>query len=107
MTVGYYRNLPNAAAFSIHLGASWRDVEWWGVDGDLTNPDNKVPAHTLTNFRVAWTSPGHAWDAALFCTNCMNVQTSVGVFDTLSLTGRSSVTYVRPEEWGVSFKRSF
>jgi iron complex outermembrane recepter protein len=107
VNVGYYRNLPNSAALSVHLAASWRDVEWWGVDGDLTNPDNKVPAHTLTNFRVAWTSPGRAWNAALFCTNCMDVRTSIGVFDTLNLTGRSSVTYARPAEWGVSAKRAF
>ena len=89
------------------MGASWRDVAWWGVDGDESNPDNKVPANTLTNFRVTWASPRNQWEAALFCTNCSNVRTTSGIFDTLALTGRSSVTYVRPEEWGVSVKRAF
>ena len=107
VNVGYYRDMPNGSKLAVRWGASWRDVSWWGVDGDLTNPDNKVAANTLTNFRVTWTSPGHAWDAALFCTNCSNVRTTSGIFDTLTLTGRASVTYVRPAEWGVSVKRAF
>src|SRR5262249_45837918 len=51
VNVGYYVNLPSSAKLSARLGASWRDVTWWGRDGDETNPDNKVPANTLTNFR--------------------------------------------------------
>jgi hypothetical protein len=77
------------------------------LDGDETNPDNKVPANTLTNFRVSWASPRNEWEAALFCTNCSDVRTTSGVFDTLTLTGRASVTYIRPEEWAVSVKRAF
>jgi iron complex outermembrane receptor protein len=107
VNVGYLLNLPSGAGFSVRLGASWRDDAWWGLDGDETNPDNKVPAHTLTNFRVSWASPRDEWEAALFCTNCSDVRTTSGVFDTLTLTGRASVTYIRPEEWAVSVKRSF
>ena len=105
VNAGYYLDMPSGAEFAVRFGASWRDVAWWGVDGDETNPNNKVPAHTLTNFRVTWTSPGDAWEAALFCTNCSDVRTTSSRFDTLDLTGRSSVTYVRPGEWGVSVKR--
>jgi iron complex outermembrane recepter protein len=105
--VGYHRDMRSGAKLSIRLGASWRDVAWWGVDGDLTNPDNKVAANTLTNFRVTWASPRDRWETALFCTNCGNVRTTSGIFDTLTLTGRSSVTYVRPAEWGLSVKRAF
>ena len=107
VNVGYYRDMPGGSKLSVRLGASWRDVAWWGVDGDLTNPDNRVAANTLTNFRVTWASPREQWQTALFCTNCADVRTTSGIFDTLTLTGRSSVTYVRPAEWGVSVKRTF
>jgi hypothetical protein len=104
---GYYLDLPSGAAFAVRVGAAWRDDSWWGLDGDTTNPDNRVPANTLTNFRVTWTSPRDAWEAALFCTNCSDLRTTSGTFDTLTLTGRASVTYVRPRETGVSVKRTF
>jgi len=107
LNLGYYVNLPSSATFSVRLGASWRDDAWWGVDGDESDPFNKVPAHTLTNFRINWASPRSDWEAALFCTNCTDVRTTSGVFNTLTTTGRASVTYIRPEEWGVSVKKAF
>ena len=107
LQASYYLNLRSGAEFSTHIGASWRDATWWGVDGDLTNPDNYVPANTLTNFRVTWASPQRTWESALFCTNCGDVRVASGVFDTLNQTGRASVTYIRPREWGVSMKRAF
>jgi outer membrane receptor protein involved in Fe transport len=107
VNAGYYLNMPSGARLSVRFGASWRDDAWWDLDGDETNPNNKVPAHTLTNFRVAWTSPRDEWEAALFCTNCSDVRTMSSRFDSLNLTGRSSVTYIRPAEWGVSVKRAF
>ena len=107
VNAGYYLNMPSGAQFSVRLGASWRDDAWWGLDGDESDPTNKVPAHTLTNFRVTWASPRDEWQAALFCTNCSDVRTTSSQFNTLSITGRSSVTYIRPEEWGVSVKRAF
>jgi iron complex outermembrane receptor protein len=107
LQAGYYLNLPSGAEFSVHVGASWRDESWWGTDGDESNPDNRIPANTLTNFRVTWASPNDAWETALFCTNCSDLRTTSGIFDTLSLTGRASVTYIRPREAGVSVKRAF
>jgi iron complex outermembrane receptor protein len=107
VNVGYHRNLPSGAGLSARLGASWRHDAWWGVDGDESNPFNKIPANTLTTFRVSWVSPRDDWEAAVFCTNCSGVRTTSGIFDTLALTGRASVTYIRPAEWGVSMKRSF
>jgi iron complex outermembrane receptor protein len=107
VNVGYYLDLPSGAQFSVRVGASWRDESWWGVDGDETNPDNKVPANTLSNLRINWSSPRNAWEAALFCTNCSDVRTTSGIFDTLTTTGRASVTYIRPRESGVTVKRMF
>jgi hypothetical protein len=43
----------------------------------------------------------------VFCTNCADTRTTSGIFDTLTTTGRASVTYVRPREAGVSVKRAF
>ena len=107
INAGYFTGLPSGAEFSIRLGAAWRDASWWGVDGDTTNPDNRIAKNTLTNFRIAWTSPNRAWDAAIFCTNCADTRTTSGIFDTLTTTGRASVTYVRPREAGISVKRTF
>jgi iron complex outermembrane recepter protein len=107
VNLGYYHGMSSGGGLNVWIGASWRDDTWWGVDGDTTNPDNRVPANTLTNFRIAWTSPKHVWETALFCTNCTDVRTTSGVFDTLTLTGRASVTYVRPAEWALSVKRLF
>jgi iron complex outermembrane receptor protein len=104
---GYYVDLPSGATFSVRAGAAWRDVTWWGRDGVETNPDNKSPANTVSNFRVTWASPRDEWEAALFCTNCSDVRTTSGIFDTLTLTGRASVTYIRPREAGISVKRAF
>ncbi len=107
VNVGYYLDLPSAAEFSLRFGAAWRDEAWWGRDGDVSDPFNRVPPHTLTNFRAAWTSPNDAWEYALFCTNCSDVRTMSSIFNTLSLTGRASVTYIRPREAGLSVKRTF
>jgi iron complex outermembrane recepter protein len=107
VNAGYYTDLPSGAEFSVRVGAAWRDESWWGVDGDTTNPDNRIPKNTLTNFRITWQSPNNAWEASVFCTNCADTRTTSGIFDTLSLTGRASVTYVRPREAGISVKRAF
>jgi iron complex outermembrane receptor protein len=107
VNAAYYRDMPSGAGFSVRLSAAWRDDAWWGLDGDESDPTNKVPAHTLTNFRVTWASPRDEWEAALFCTNCSDVRTTSSQFNTLTLTGRSSVTYIRPKEWAVSVKREF
>jgi iron complex outermembrane receptor protein len=107
LNLGYYLNMPSGAGFSVRLGASWRDDAWWGLDGDMSNPTNKVPAHTLSNFRVTWASPGDQWEAALFCTNCSDVRTTSSRLDFLALTGHLSETYIRPEEWGMSIRRAF
>jgi iron complex outermembrane receptor protein len=107
VNAGYYLDLRSGAQFSVRAGAAWRDDSWWGVDGDETNPDNKVPANVVSNFRLTWRSPRDAWEAALFCTNCADTRTTSGIFDTLTTTGRASVTYIRPRETGVSVKRAF
>jgi iron complex outermembrane receptor protein len=107
LQAGYYLNLPSSAQLSVRFGAAWRDETWWGLDGDTTNPDNRVAPNPLTNFRVSWASPRDEWEAAVFCTNCSDVRVASGIFDTLTLTGRTSVTYIRPKEWAVSVKRAF
>jgi iron complex outermembrane receptor protein len=107
LNLSYFLNMSNGAEMSIRLGSSWRDDAWWGPDGNDAIDGNKVPAHTLSNFRVTWMSPSQEWQAAIFCTNCADERTTVGRLDFRALSNTLSEFYARPVEWGFSIRKDF
>ena len=107
INVGYVTTLSNGSELAVRYGATWRDDSWWGVDGDLSDPYNLVPANTVTNARVTWLAPDQEWEASLFCTNCGDERTTQSQLNFLGLFGSVQRTYIDPEEWGFSIKRNF
>jgi iron complex outermembrane receptor protein len=103
----WFTTLESGGQVAVRLGTTWRDDAWWGRDDDFTQIGNLVPAYAVTNFRVTWTAPGSDWEAALFCTNCADERAVNSHLDFLTLYGTVSETYIRPEEWGFSMRKTF
>jgi len=71
-------------------------------------PTNLIPGYTLENVRVTWRSEDDAWRVALEGTNIADKYYYLTLFD----LSRAAAGYIngqpgRPEEWAITFTRSF
>jgi iron complex outermembrane receptor protein len=69
---------------------------------------NLIPGYTLANVRVTWRSENDSWRVALEGTNVTDKYYYLTLFD----LSRNAAGYIngqpgRPEEWAITFTRSF
>jgi len=74
----------------------------------INAPTNLIDAYTLANLRVTWRSEDEAWRVALEGTNIADKYYYLTIFD----LSRNAAGYInaqpgRPEEWAITFTRTF
>lgn len=104
VNAGYEMNLSNGSGLAFHYGISYQDDTYFGANND---PTTLGPSFALHNARVTWVSPDESWEASLFGTNITDERAVQSVLSFLNLFGTVQTTYVRPEEWGLTIRKSF
>ena len=97
-------SLENGSGLGFHYGVSYQDDTYFGANND---PTTLGPAYSLHNARVTWVSPDESWEASLFGTNITDERAVQSILSFLTLFGTVQTTYVRPEEWALTIKKSF
>ena len=104
VNASYLMSLENGSGVGFHYGISYQDDTYFGANND---PTTLGPAYSLHNARVTWVSPDQSWEASLFGTNITDERAVQSVLSFLTLFGTVQTTYVRPEEWALTIKKSF
>jgi iron complex outermembrane receptor protein len=104
VNASYLMSLENGSGVGFHYGVSYQDDTYFGANND---PTTLGPAYSLHNARVTWVSPDESWEASLFGTNVTDERAVQSILSFLTLFGTVQTTYVRPEEWAFTIKKSF
>ncbi len=104
VNAGYQMSLANGSGLGFHYGISYQDETYFGANND---PTTLGPAYSLHNARVTWVSSDETWEASLFGTNVTDERAVQSVLSFLTLFGTVQTTYVRPEEWALTIRKSF
>jgi iron complex outermembrane receptor protein len=104
VNTSYQMDLENGSGVTFHYGISYQDDTYFGANND---PTTLGPAYSLHNARVSWVSPDQSWEASLFGTNITDERAVQSILSFLTLFGTVQTSYVRPEEWALTIKKSF
>ena len=107
LTFGTQYNIDLGSHGSLvpHVDVTWQSKVYYTTS--LIDPIPIQPGYAIVNARVTWFSPDKSWQVAGYVTNLTDKLYYVGITNLLNNFGYAYGQVGRPQEWGVSVRRTF